>query len=67
MLERNNQYQQSINDRTLFEEKSSGMMDAYSVGFRERDKAISEVIGNWKRKLKSISINYMGLSGKAAR
>ena len=24
-------------------------MDAYTVGFRERDKAISEVIGNWKR------------------
>jgi len=67
MLERDNQYQQNINDRTLFEERNQAMMNAYSVGFEERDKAVSEFIGNCVRKLKSISMNIVGLSGKAAR
>ena len=65
MFESNNHHQ-SIDDRTLFEESNLSMMDAYNIGFRERDRAVSDFIGAWVRKLKDISTHFAGMNGKAA-
>ena len=60
MLERNNDYQLRISDRTLFEEMNSGMTNAYRIGHAERNKVIGEVVGNWISKLRNISRKSIG-------
>jgi len=57
MFESNNHHQ-SINDRTLFEESKLSMMDAYNIGFRERDQAVSEFLSSCISKLKNLNMIF---------